>query len=57
MPRLEEDTLIGQRELPRLLTAIGHQLEIANRLKALELKANTSISPEMVDDALFGPCH
>ena len=42
--------------LPNALERIADQLEIANRLKALELKSkrDADLSPEMVDDVLMG---
>lgn len=55
MPRIQEDAYIAMRHLCCLDT-IAKQLEIANKLKALELKGinYATVTPEMVDDALAG---
>jgi hypothetical protein len=56
MPRCQEDTYLA---IAHSLPSIVKQLKIANRLKALELKAKSLdgpfksyITPEMVDDIL-----
>lgn len=58
MPRCQEDAYLA---IARSLPSIAKQLKIANKLKALELKAKsldspfkTYITPEMVDDILGG---
>lgn len=53
MPRIQEDAYIAMKHL-RCLDTIAKQLEIANKLKALELKGIEHVTPEMVDDVLAG---
>lgn len=54
MTRLEEKFM---ENVPYYLRKIAEQMNIANKLKALEMKGRLDlrdISPEMVDDVLAG---
>ena len=54
MPRCEMDAYVAISRNLGELAKIAKQLEIANKLKALELKSIKYVTPEMVDDALAG---
>ena len=54
MPRCQMDAYVAISHNLGELAKIAKQLEIANKLKALELKGIKYVTPEMVDDALAG---
>ena len=56
MPRCKIDAYTAISRNLSELAKIAKQLEIANKLKALELKGinYAAVTPEMVDDALAG---
>lgn len=56
MPRCQMEAYVTISHNLGELTKIAKQLEIANKLKALELKGinYATVTPEMVDDALAG---